>query len=132
MLILLLLALADPHDARLAKTYYLQFCAECHGTAGRGDTLSARAFPAATLDLTRIAERHGRFDPRAIAEVIAGPEIEHRSAREMPRWRDVLSPAKEASESSRSIARHRIQLIADYVASLQVPTSTTSPPPNRR
>ena len=62
--ILAILALAacveEPIDGRTA---YLENCADCHGTDGKGDGPAARGLATAPPDLTMIAARNGGVFP---------------------------------------------------------------------
>lgn len=96
------------HDSRLAKTYYQEFCASCHGAEGRGDGPTSSAFKTATLDLTRLAEKGSHsFDTRNVRALIQ----KHRG--------ESLLSADSDAEEALSVARHRIALIARHLESLQ-------------
>src|SRR5262245_61689150 len=111
-------AIAQPREregkqAQLAHAYYLDLCAGCHGAEGRGDGPSGRAYVGSpSLDLTRIAQRHGgSLEARELRALIeAHPEG----------WIEILRPSA-GEQGRRSIARHRIALIAEHVEKLQQP-----------
>jgi mono/diheme cytochrome c family protein len=77
-------SVADQSGAEL----YAQFCASCHGAAGRGDGPVAPALNVAVPDLTRLAqEQGGRFPADDVAATIDGRAlaISHGTQR-MPVW----------------------------------------------
>src|SRR5690242_123547 len=45
------------------KAQYVQFCASCHGMAGKGDGLLAQSFNPPPTDLTQLAAKNGGLFP---------------------------------------------------------------------
>lgn len=100
---------------------YRQYCASCHGVFADGQGPVNPVLEVPATDLTRLAARYGRPLPKPmLTEFVDGsrPVIAHGS-REMPVWGHRLfegvppNPAKQAGQ------RGTIQLILDYLESLQ-------------
>lgn len=97
---------------------YKQYCATCHGVAGKGDGPAARALKVRPPDLTTLARRRGgKFPDAYVASVLRnGAKIEAHGTAEMPIW----GPLFLALDSSfQSEANERIASIVAYLESLQ-------------
>ena len=96
------------------KTQYLNHCASCHGTEGKGDGPVAKSLSPAPADLTRLsAANNGVFPSDRLYEVIDGRRaLGAHGTREMPVWglATRVSPAK---------TRASIRAVVDYLATLQ-------------
>jgi mono/diheme cytochrome c family protein len=87
---------------------YAVYCTSCHGAQGRGDGKAVPFLRLAVPDLTRIAERAGKFDSEAVLRTITG---EDRPAyHEMPGWDAVFASAYATPERERvalnNLVRH--------------------------
>lgn len=122
-------------DPGTGRTEYLYYCAECHGTDGKGGggrlSSNLRIRPA---DLTVLAKRNGVFSPYAVAKKIDGRNASHGSL-EMPIWgcRQGRSPvAKRKVHKPRpidslldlpcdpeEIIQKRIRDVVGYLAQIQ-------------
>ena len=94
--------------------WYSNYCASCHGTAGKGDGPVAKFLSGAPADLTKLAEANGGTFPSArIADVVDGRrEVGAHGTREMPVW-------GRAVRFGPTIVRARVRAIVDYLSTLQ-------------
>ncbi len=78
-----------PTQSLLGKDVYREYCAVCHGIAGKGDGPAAGAFKVQPADLTQIAKRNGgKYPELRVQHIIKGDAdqpIAHGS-QEMPVW----------------------------------------------
>src|SRR5437016_583461 len=71
------------------KDLYREYCAVCHGAAGKGDGPAADALKTAPPDLTQIARKNGGKYPEMKVQHIITGEAEEPSAhgsKDMPVW----------------------------------------------
>lgn len=108
-------------NAEVARETYTRACASCHGPDGRGDGPDARTLRVPPADLTTLAARHsGRFPRDYVVAVIAGAqEVPAHGPREMPVWRERFGGGDGASAAATFYTQRRLQLVTDYVGSLQ-------------
>jgi mono/diheme cytochrome c family protein len=101
-------------QANRGKDNYVNLCASCHGTSGKGDGPVGKFLNKPPADLTKLSERNsGVFPSERVYEIIDGrQEVGVHGPREMPIWGRAIpiAPAR---------ARARIQEIVDYLATLQ-------------
>lgn len=105
------------------ETLFARYCAACHGLAARGDGPAASVLATPPANLTGIAARRGGVFPAAdIAAIIDGRfELPAHGSREMPIWgRRLGEPIAEGAESD-EVARGRIDLLVEYLQSIQDP-----------
>lgn len=121
------LAQAEPTDlvAKSGRELYQQFCASCHGTAGRGDGPVAGTLGVEVPDLTRMASRQGNFfDRDRVERIIDGRAvIGAHGRRTMPIWGEMLSKAQLGDPDAERAARTVVVRLADYLWQLQVPAT---------
>jgi len=96
------------------------YCATCHGRDGRGAGPVATALNTTPANLTALTRRNRGIFPRA--EVISfvtgtGRALPSHGPGDMPVW----GPIFRALERSDPRVRIRIENIADYIESLQIP-----------
>lgn len=103
-----------PQDIQKGQYWYSNYCASCHGSAGKGDGPVAKFLTHAPADLTKLSDANGGIFPSArIFEVIDGRrEVGAHGTREMPVWGKAVRYAP-------AIVRARIHAIVDYVSTLQ-------------
>jgi mono/diheme cytochrome c family protein len=96
------------------KYWYLNYCASCHGTSGKGDGSVAKVLTQKPADLTVLAAANGgTFPASRVIETIDGRrEVAAHGPRDMPVWGRSMRFAP-------AILRARIRAIVDYVATLQ-------------
>jgi len=96
--------------AALFRTY----CANCHGTAGRGDGAMAGQLRRLPPDLTSFAVRNGGvFPAERVRQVIDGTGVAAHGDREMPVWGAVFK------RSSGSNVAARVDAIVRFLEALQ-------------
>jgi len=95
---------------------YREYCAVCHGTAGRGDGPAAAALAKAPADLTQIAKRGGgKFQPLAVRMTITGDTtVAAHGTRDMPIW-GLLFHSVEGD----STTALRLRNVVEYLEALQ-------------
>ena len=108
-------------EAEEARASYVRACASCHGLDGRGDGPTAPSLRVLPADLTVLSARNGGAFPRDfVIAVIAGERaVPSHGTREMPVWSQRFGADTGASATASLYARRRLELLADYVASLQ-------------
>ena len=96
------------------KNQYLDHCASCHGTDGKGDGPVAKVLSRTPTDLTKLSEvNNGVFPSERLYEVIDGRrEMWAHGTREMPVW-------GLSARVSPALTRARIRAVVDYLATLQ-------------
>jgi mono/diheme cytochrome c family protein len=101
-------------DGGQGKYWYLNYCAFCHGTSGKGDGSIAKVLIQKPADLTALAAANGGTFPvsRVIETIDGRREVAAHGPRDMPVWGRSMRFAP-------TILRVRIRAIADYVATLQ-------------
>jgi mono/diheme cytochrome c family protein len=100
-------------DGGQGKYWYLNYCASCHGTSGKGDGSVARALDPKPADLTALSSTNGGVFPAArVTETIYYQPILAHGSREMPVW-------GRAVRFAPGMVRARIRAIVAYVATLQ-------------
>src|SRR5690606_968746 len=89
-------AFAADDIGRSGKELYERYCASCHGKSGRGDGPVSESLVVEVPDLTRYAQRHGRFFDRDLVErIIDGRHvIAAHGTRTMPVWGESFSKAQ--------------------------------------
>jgi len=112
-------AQAAPADLRATgRALYVEHCATCHGTSGRGDGPVADSLRARPTNLTRFARTNGGvFPSERTRQVIDGRGIASHGSVEMPVWGNVFKAAA-APGDSRSV-QQRIDAIVAYLESIQ-------------
>jgi mono/diheme cytochrome c family protein len=99
-----------------AKEMFTNYCAACHGIAGKGDGPAALALKKAPADLTRISARNGgKFPDIQVARYIQGAdEFPAHGNRDMPVWGNLF----KAIGSDQS-AQMRVSTLVEYLKSIQ-------------
>jgi mono/diheme cytochrome c family protein len=117
-------ALAQPAKTSPAETrtagqrLYIEHCASCHGSAGRGDGPAADSLRRAPSDLTRFSRDNGGvFPSEKTRRVIDGRGVAAHGSVEMPVWGSVFK-ATSPNGSGRSV-QDRINAIVAYLESIQ-------------
>jgi mono/diheme cytochrome c family protein len=107
-----------PTSPTSGKDMYLQYCATCHGKAGKGDGPAAKALKMQPTDLTGLtSNNHGSFPDIRISRVIQGSDVfAAHGSREMPVWGEVFTRMDAGGAAS---AKLRIDNLTEYIKSLQ-------------
>jgi len=105
-------------SAASGKDMYVQYCAPCHGTDGKGAGPAAPAMKTPPTDLTQLAKSHGGKYPEAmVASTLrfgSGPSA-HGSA-DMPVWGQLFLSLDKYHDTT---VQQRISNVVKYVESLQ-------------
>ncbi|MGD1095809.1 MAG: c-type cytochrome [Bryobacteraceae bacterium] len=99
------------------KAMFMEYCAVCHGTEGKGNGPAAAALKKAPADLTQLAAHasDGKFPAVHVSRFIGGDDaVQAHGTRDMPIWGDVFK-----SMNDRTTATQRVSNLTDYVKSIQ-------------
>ena len=101
------------------KEMYVNYCASCHGVAGKGDGPAAVALKVAPLDLTTLSRRNqAKFPAAHVAQAIKGDAaMPAHGSKDMPVWGPVFS---SMSKGDPALVQLRISNLTKYIESLQV------------
>jgi mono/diheme cytochrome c family protein len=106
-------------DSLSGRDTFGQYCAPCHGNAGRGDGPVAPALRTRPSDLTMLAVRNGGVFPgSSVASFVtgAGRNIQAHGTTDMPVW----GPTFRALDTSDARVKVRIENVVEYIASIQM------------
>jgi mono/diheme cytochrome c family protein len=107
-------------DSLTGRDSFDRYCASCHGPSGRGDGPVASALKTRPADLTTLSRRNGGTFPRqqlvAYVDGSNRPLAAH-GPTDMPVW----GAAFRGLESNEARVRVRIDNLAAYIESLQLP-----------
>jgi mono/diheme cytochrome c family protein len=104
--------------AMSGKALFREYCAACHGIAGKGDGPAASALKIPPADLTQIARRNGGKFPEAHVQHIIAGEAEVPAAhgsKEMPVWGNIFRHIG----ASRNVAAVRVYNLMKYLEQIQ-------------
>ena len=106
----------DPNSGR---SLYRVYCANCHGTLGKGDGVVATTLRAPLPDLTTITQRRGGVFPRdEMTALIDGrTPLPAHQRQEMPIWGTILTRMEAQDERA---VQARLNALVSYLESLQV------------
>ncbi len=113
-----------PETTRLIESIqgpalYRAYCAECHGTDGRGGGPMAKSLKTAPSDLTRITARNsGEFPLVRLEKIISGEEAvaAGHGTREMPVWGPIFSQIAWDQD----LGRIRVYNLTRFIEEIQV------------
>jgi mono/diheme cytochrome c family protein len=122
----LLLAVCPSSAQKMSygQAEFLDSCAMCHGSDGRGDGDLAPELKTKPADLTVLArDNGGEFPSWRVSAVIDGRYIiPAHGGRDMPIWGSLFleSDAEEYNpEDAAAVTQERIRQITEYIATLQ-------------
>jgi len=97
---------------------YKQYCAACHGVAGKGDGPAASELKKAPADLSTLARRHeGKFPDDYVRSVLRfGVKAPAHGVSDMPTWGPLFSTV---SSSDNAQVELRIANLIGYLKTLQ-------------
>ena len=100
------------------KQMYVNYCAPCHGTDGRGQGPAASALRTQPADLTTLSRNHrGKFPETHIQAILEfGAEIPAHGSLEMPVWGPILGKMNTSNDQERLL---RISNLNRYLDSIQ-------------
>lgn len=111
-------AKTSPEMRAAGRVLYIEHCASCHGSAGRGDGPAADSMRRAPTDLTAFSRANGGvFPAEKTRRVIDGRGVASHGSVEMPIWGTVFK-ATSSSGGGRSV-QDRIDAIVAYLESIQ-------------
>jgi mono/diheme cytochrome c family protein len=98
---------------------YVNYCAACHGKAGKGDGPAASALKVPAPDLTTLSRNNkGKFPDLHVYNVIRGDvATPAHGSKEMPVWGSLLSSISSGNPSEVDL---RITNLTKYIEKLQV------------
>ena len=107
-------------EANPGRQAYLRYCSACHGSEGKGDGIVATVLRPKPPDLTQLAQQNGgTFPYLQVRDVVDGRKnIAAHGSTEMPVWGEVFGQQKAVTQSAAHV-RGKVQLITDYLASIQ-------------
>jgi mono/diheme cytochrome c family protein len=120
---------AGPAKTVPGSTIYMQYCASCHGTSGKGDGVVAPHLRRRPTDLTTITSRNkGVFPADRLARVIDGREAARTHGNsDMPVWGDAFKRTSDGGDEE--IVKLRVRELVRYLESIQErPASDGTPP----
>jgi mono/diheme cytochrome c family protein len=96
---------------------YRNYCATCHGMAGKGNGPAAPALKTAPPDLTVMAKNNdGKFPDLKILHILEnGPDLAAHGSKDMPIW----GPVFRSMGPDRSLGHLRQVNLVDYLKSIQ-------------
>ena len=105
-------------DSTDAKQMYINYCAPCHGTDGKGHGPVAASLRSAPTDLTEIQKNnHGKFPDAHVAAILQfGAEVPAHGTATMPVWGPILGSMNRANSQDKQL---RISNLTRYLESLQ-------------
>jgi mono/diheme cytochrome c family protein len=108
-------ATTQPNDG---KAMFVNYCAPCHGTDGKGSGPAAGALKTKPTDLTALASRqNGVYPSNTVTRFIKGTdEVAAHGSRNMPVWGSMF---KAMHPNDPAIAEIRVKVLVDYVKTIQ-------------
>lgn len=103
----------DP-NAR-GRQLYLQYCASCHGTDGKGGGPAAASLKVLLSDLTTLQHREGKFNHPKVQNIISGEmDVLGHGSEDMPVWGRIFRRSKGAAGAGLDI-----YALSKYLESIQ-------------
>ncbi len=108
-------------DLGSGKQMYTDYCAACHGLAGRGDGPAAPALKAPVPDLTLLAKKNGGKYPTAhvVSVLEFGTSTHAHGSKDMPVWGPLFKTLHPGAPMSSAKSMQRISNLNNYIESLQ-------------
>jgi mono/diheme cytochrome c family protein len=105
-------------SAASGKEMFVNYCAPCHGKAGKGDGPAAGALKVAPANLTELAKKNGgKYPAMRVTTVLNGQaNLAAHGNTEMPVWGSVFRKMSGGNEAE---VQQRIANLNHYVESLQ-------------
>jgi mono/diheme cytochrome c family protein len=105
------------------QTMYLRYCGACHGPNGKGDGVAGTFMRPKPTDLTQLAKANGgTFAFQKVAAYIDGTtDVRAHGDPTMPVWGEMFKAEAGWDQTRRAEAKSKVQLITDYVRSIQAP-----------
>jgi len=105
-------------SAASGKEMYVQYCAACHGTDGKGSGPAAAAMKSAPTDLTQLTNKNnGKYPADSVSAVLKfGNGAGAHGSAEMPVWGPLLRSLDQYHDSA---VQQRISNLVGYIETLQ-------------
>jgi mono/diheme cytochrome c family protein len=100
------------------KEMFVQYCAACHGTDGKGAGPAAPSLKAAPTDLTQLTKKHdGKYPSNQVASALKfGNGAGAHGSAEMPVWGPLFQSLDKYHDS---VVQQRISNLVGYIETLQ-------------
>jgi len=111
------------YSAAAGAVTYRTYCANCHGSDGRGEGYIAPMLRVKPTDLTRLAAENGGEYPadRVRAAIDGRTDVRAHGNREMPIWGDVFLWPEEDSPERRLHVVRKIGELVEHLREIQEP-----------
>jgi mono/diheme cytochrome c family protein len=108
----------QPTLAGDGKAMFKEYCATCHGIAGRGNGPAMDATKKRPADLTQLVRKNGGTFPEVhVMNYITGDDaVAAHGTRDMPVWGTLF---RSLSPDNNAEAQIRVKVLADYIKTLQ-------------
>ena len=112
---------ASADQAMEGRTYFMRYCASCHGIEADGHGFVARALAHPPSDLRHLGDRYGTPLPAdRLARFIDGRDaVTAHGAREMPVWGERFDDIKADGVTREKVVHERIAAIVAYLILIQ-------------
>lgn len=102
------------------KEMFIQYCAPCHGTDGKGTGPAAGAMKVPPTDLTQLAKNQGaKYPANHLVSVLkfgSGSASEAHGSVDMPVWGPLFKSLDKFHETT---VQQRVSNLVDYIGTLQ-------------
>ena len=103
------------------RALYMQHCASCHGTDGKGAGPAAASLKDPLPDLTALPAKDGRFDEARVRTSIDGTQAKTaHGSRDMPVWGKVFAKNRP-QKAAEGYAQADVWTLTEYIRSIQAP-----------
>jgi mono/diheme cytochrome c family protein len=108
----------QPTSPASGKEMFEEYCAVCHGKAGRGDGPAADALKKKPADLTQLTRKNnGNFPELHVMNFITGEEVAAaHGSRDMPVWGPLF---RSLSPNDQGVVKLRVNALMEYLKTLQ-------------
>jgi mono/diheme cytochrome c family protein len=109
---------APATSAASGKGMFKEYCASCHGPAGKGNGPAAPALKVQPSDLTLLAKNNGgQYPSLKVMSVLNGQrDLAAHGSQEMPVWGPIFYLMSGGSKAQQ---QQRVANLTDYIGSLQ-------------
>jgi mono/diheme cytochrome c family protein len=113
------------YSASAGAVTYRTYCANCHGSDGRGEGYIAPTLRVKPSDLTQLATKNGGVYPeeRVRAAIDGRTDVRAHGSREMPIWGDVFLWPEEDSAERRAHVERKIGELVEHLREMQQPAA---------
>jgi mono/diheme cytochrome c family protein len=108
-------------DVDSGKQMYLQHCASCHGSTGKGDGAVSHDLKVKVPDLTQLRRNNKGTYPtdRVLSSIDGSRLVRAHGDRTMPVWGEIFRKEHEKQKYTELTSLLKAKLIAEYVGTLQ-------------